>query len=442
MADSIAVFPPGTQLRHKDTDEPLSGGRIEFFDAGTTTPKTVYADQHLTTSLGTFVTCDAMGRPTSDGSSPTSIYVGTASYKVLIKDSGLVTIETKDNLKGAYETFSPGSLTVVATTPVVTKSLNYTVVSGDQSTVFVGNCSGGDVAFTLPSASAVGTGWFVTVQHAGSANQCTFETISLQTISEGSKNFGTSYVLAHNGEEARIVSDGSNWRIVNHTAPITKTAQGVITIVSRTNTPPGSPQQGDQHIVTTGPTGAWASFAVGDIAKQVGDGWINFTPPSNGGWLAWVQAENLQYRYSGTAWVSETATTAVAGVVRLADTTAMEGQTAGRGVTADVQHRHPLHPKAWISFNGTGTIAILADIGFASISDGGVGIYTATMDQAMSSVNYAVAFGAAGPTSGSVGVAGGNSAPTATVLNVRTFGYNSGTLDDCAYVSATVLGDW
>ena len=34
----------------------------------------------------------------------------------------------------------PGSLTVVAETPVVIKSLDYTILDADQSSVFVGNC--------------------------------------------------------------------------------------------------------------------------------------------------------------------------------------------------------------------------------------------------------------------------------------------------------------
>ena len=47
--------------------------------------------------------------------------------------------------------------------------LDYTVLDADQSTVFVGNCSNGDVTFTLPSAVTVGDGWFIDIQHAGSA---------------------------------------------------------------------------------------------------------------------------------------------------------------------------------------------------------------------------------------------------------------------------------
>jgi len=53
------------------------------------------------------------------------------------------------------------------------------------------------------------------------------------------------------------------------------------------------------------------------------------------------------------------------------------------------QHHHPGHPKAWVNFNGTGTIAIRADYGVASLTDhGGSGEYSITFDTAFSSANY------------------------------------------------------
>ena len=311
MTDSIAVFPPGFRLTDNTDASVMSGAILYFYDAGTTNPKTVYSDSALSVSLGTSVTCDALGYPTSDGSAKTQVYVGTTAYKIIIKTSAGVTIATHDNIPGAVATVTPEDTSVTATRPVVTKSINYTVVAPtDQNTIFAGNCSSGDVTFTLPSAVTAATGWAITVQHAGSANQCVISTVSSQTISEGSKSFGTSYVLTLNGEEATFVSDGGNWRVVSHTSPFLQNGEAVLTVISRTNTPPGSPGQGDMYIVTASPTGAWSGFAAGDIAKYTGAAWINFTPPSNVGWLTWVQAESLHYRYAGSAWENPYATTA------------------------------------------------------------------------------------------------------------------------------------
>ena len=46
--------------------------------------------------------------------------------------------------------------------------------------------------------------------------------------------------------------------------------------------------------------------------------------------------------------------------------------------------------KAWINFNGTGTIAIRDSFNVSSITDNGQGDYTVTMTNAMSNTTYAV----------------------------------------------------
>jgi hypothetical protein len=43
------------------------------------------------------------------------------------------------------------------------------------------------------------------------------------------------------------------------------------------------------------------------------------------------------------------------------------------------QHLHPGHPKAWVSFDGSGTLAINRDYGVASVTDNGTGNYTAKL---------------------------------------------------------------
>jgi hypothetical protein len=46
--------------------------------------------------------------------------------------------------------------------------------------------------------------------------------------------------------------------------------------------------------------------------------------------------------------------------------------------------------KAWVNFNGTGTVAIRASFNVTSITDGGAGIYTVNFTTAMSDTNYCV----------------------------------------------------
>ena len=54
--------------------------------------------------------------------------------------------------------------------------------------------------------------------------------------------------------------------------------------------------------------------------------------------------------------------------------------------------------KAWVNFNGTGTVAIRAAFNVSSITDVGTGDYTVNFTTAMTDVNYCVCFGAGGGT--------------------------------------------
>jgi hypothetical protein len=46
--------------------------------------------------------------------------------------------------------------------------------------------------------------------------------------------------------------------------------------------------------------------------------------------------------------------------------------------------------KAWVNFNGTGTVAIRASGNVSSITDGGVGNYSVNFTTAMTDTNYSV----------------------------------------------------
>jgi len=46
--------------------------------------------------------------------------------------------------------------------------------------------------------------------------------------------------------------------------------------------------------------------------------------------------------------------------------------------------------KAWVNFNGTGTVAIRSSFNVSSITDNGTGDYTVNFTTAMSNANYAV----------------------------------------------------
>ena len=55
--------------------------------------------------------------------------------------------------------------------------------------------------------------------------------------------------------------------------------------------------------------------------------------------------------------------------------------------------------KAWVNFNGTGTVAIRAAGNVSSITDNGTGDYTVNFTTAMPDVNYSYAFSGGGAVS-------------------------------------------
>lgn len=74
---------------------------------------------------------------------------------------------------------------------------------------------------------------------------------------------------------------------------------GTISVISITNTPPGSPAQGDTYIAGTSPTGAWS--LANRIFYWSGTAWRDFIPRK--GILVYVDSGPPKYWYwSGTAW--------------------------------------------------------------------------------------------------------------------------------------------
>jgi hypothetical protein len=383
MADAIAVFPPGFRVTDDSTGEPVPGAIISFFDAGTTAPKTVYGDEDLTVEIGTEITCDALGYPTSDGSSTrTLIYVGTADYKIVCTDADENPLWNHDNVKGAVVSADSSNVSVTATFPVVSKSLDYTILAADQNKTFKVNPSAGDVAMTLPSAVTVGTGWKVKIQHAGTANQVLIKvaTGSGQLISEGSKSYGGTFSLALNGEDCEVTSDGGNWLVSSHTPPFLKIGQGIIPVVSWVSSAPSSPVEGSIYLASASGTWVGVSVAASDVVQWSGALWVPFTPYTDCGWTAFVANEDRNYQFVNSAWVKQALSTP-------ADQAAMEAITAGRPVIADVQRFHPGHPKAWAEIASDGSI--VASYGISGVARPSTGNYTISFTVAFSSANYA-----------------------------------------------------
>jgi hypothetical protein len=387
MVDSVAVFPPGQRLTNSTTGAPLSGAVVKFFTAGTTTPKTVYADQDLTVALGTSITTDSLGYPTSDGTTKSLVYTDTSAYKARIETSAGVLIVEHDNVKGAVAAGTGEAAAATLATTVETKSTDYTVVAADQNKLFRGNVTGGDVILTMPSAAAatIANGWGFWAEHAGSANQLVLTSVSSQTFTDGFTNYGTSFVLTASGEGCRITSDGGNWVVSQHTPPAIKAGSTVLTIADRLAAAPGSPPaQGAMYIATGAATWGTTSVANHDVVMHTtGGSYVKFTPPTDCGWIGYVQDEDEEYQFQGSAWVQK---------LNKAATQAQQeaGSSALAIVTPAVQHLHPSAAKCWayVTYSG-GTPTLATSYNITSITDTATGRLTITIGTDFSSADWA-----------------------------------------------------
>lgn len=95
--------------------------------------------------------------------------------------------------------------------------------------------------------------------------------------------------------------------------------------------------------------------------------------------------------------------------------------------------------KAWVNFNGTGTVAIRASGNVSSITDNGTGDYTVNFTNAMPDVNYSASgFGAYNLTAGAVSMTIRGKAWNTASVRVQT-DYNNGTFQDFEYVNVAIF---
>ena len=97
--------------------------------------------------------------------------------------------------------------------------------------------------------------------------------------------------------------------------------------------------------------------------------------------------------------------------------------------------------RAWVNFNGTGTVAIRASGNVSSITDNGTGDYTVNFATAMPDANYSVVASASDSAGASAAIAHlkwNATAPSTTAAKVRTTN-DAGTAVDLPYVCVAVF---
>lgn len=100
--------------------------------------------------------------------------------------------------------------------------------------------------------------------------------------------------------------------------------------------------------------------------------------------------------------------------------------------------------KAWVNFNGTGTVAIRASFNVSSITDNGVGDYTVNFTTAMPDANYSASGSAmfSGSTDGqtpAIGARRGVMAYATNAFRLQISITSSATLNDAEFVNVAIF---
>jgi hypothetical protein len=92
--------------------------------------------------------------------------------------------------------------------------------------------------------------------------------------------------------------------------------------------------------------------------------------------------------------------------------------------------------RAWVNFDGTGSVAIRASGNVSSITDNGTGDYTVNFTTALADANYQTSVTSANGNSG--GVNSNAAVPTVTAVRVLSF-FPPSTLVDVAYMNVAIF---
>ena len=97
--------------------------------------------------------------------------------------------------------------------------------------------------------------------------------------------------------------------------------------------------------------------------------------------------------------------------------------------------------KAWVNFDGTGTISIRDNFNVSSITDSGTGVYTANFSSAMSNANYASVVSTGNNDKGRYGIMIDSDDKTTSGCKIFGFQTSTGSSLDSSEVSLAIFGD-
>ena len=311
----------------------------------------------------------------------------------------------------------------------------------------------GTKTFSSPIAGSVtgnaATATTATNVSGGTANVTTLTTSSTVTLNGGTANsvpyLNGSKVLTSG---SALTFDGSNLGL-----GVTPSAGQVAADKVLEMGAAGCGLNANTSRVVTLTANSWEKAGVGwvygatapsTMFQQQGGAHYWYTAPSGtaGNAISFTQAMTLDA--SGNLLVGTTSGSYkvnVSGDVNVTGSYRVNG-VATTGLTGGQTGSAPLYgARAWVNFNGTGTVAIRASGNVSSITDNGVGDYTVNFATAMPDANYGFSASSsrnslANTNAGNAGIM--TTAPSTNAIRIGTANGASGT-EDALYVSVSIF---
>jgi hypothetical protein len=252
---------------------------------------------------------------------------------------------------------------------------------------------------------------------------------TVTNISGNLTTTGTSHSIA-NSTEAQTVSIGAGSTISGATKAINIGANGVSG--STTNITLGSNLssgtltiQSAGTVTVTGTT----TCSINGATINVGSANVNTTVGVGAGSMSSGVTKTVNI---GTGGVAGATVNVNIGSTSGTSTTTFNGIVNANGLANGV--------KAWVNFNGTGTVAIRASFNVTSITDNGVGDYTVNFTTALADVNYCTVVTPmrVASNTGAQGFLLETTTPTAALVRVGTAN-QGGTLVDSTFVNVAII---
>lgn len=193
----MATISPNPKFRAFDSNgDPLSGGLLYTYEAGTTTPKATY-----TTEAGDIANANPV---VLDSDGYADVWLGDGGYKFVLKTSADVTIWTVDDLGGVSSTAFGASVNSIST--------NTSITTLYQNSV---NICTSSPTLSLLATSTAGEGFYFNVKNNG-VGTVTIDPDASETID------GASTLTIAAGDSALIICNGTSWYSLFHYPAVTE----------------------------------------------------------------------------------------------------------------------------------------------------------------------------------------------------------------------------